>query len=147
MRRQITIAAFAALLIGCSSSVEPEEATALEKVGVIRGLSENTPAITLPDTARVGETLWVTIETRWPDGCSEFSRTSVQEVDGRFLVTPYDLDTGPLFDGCSFAPVFHTHTAALEFSEPGTGRVTIQGRSSPGTETLTTIPRFVTVVN
>lgn len=37
-------------------------------------VTENRTAVTIPDSARVGEAVRVTIETGWPNGGSEFSR-------------------------------------------------------------------------
>ena len=143
---RIPLLVLALVLSGCSSSVEPDEATPPERVGVIWGLDRNDPAITIPDSARVDETMWVTVVTWWPNGCSEASRTSVEENDDRFLVTPYDLDWEAVADGCEMMGTSHTHTVGLVFAAPGIVRVTIQGRHAPYAEYLTSVHRFVTVV-
>ncbi len=128
------------MAVGCDLIFGPNER---REVGIIQGLSAESPEIEIPETVQAGEDFTVTIRTGWHNGCARMDTVEVtEEGPAAVTLTPYDIITNG--GHCTQQTQTFVHTATLRFSEPGTAQVTIRGRSS-GNSGVISVQRAVTV--
>ena len=140
MRRTLLLAGCLVLVVGCDSIFGPSER---REVGIIQGLSTESPEIEIPGTVQAGEDFTVTVRTGWSNGCARMDTVEVREEGpAAVTLTPYDIITHG--EVCTLEPRTFTHTATVRFSEAGTAEVTIRGRSSRDSGVIS-VQRAVTV--
>lgn len=90
----------------------------------------DTAEISVPDSAGVGETFSVSIET-FGGGCVVAAiRTDLEIRDSVARIFPWDFDSGE--SDCPDTPLFLHHEVELSFSQPGTAIIDIIGREDTG---------------
>jgi hypothetical protein len=134
LRRSTT----AALLLAGCSLVGSDGG---EQLGIIQSLPDKPAQVTVPATARAGESFTVSVMT-YGGGCTEQGPTRVHISGTTAEVRPYDRDTGR--NDCPANSVSYEHTATLRFDEPGTARVHVYGIGYPERNNLL-ITRLVTI--
>jgi hypothetical protein len=94
-------------------------------------------AISVQDSAVVGQPLGITVRTLGSDGCWRGDGTDMEVSGLTATITPYDVDRETRGTACTQMLVEITHTANLTFGLPGEAHISIRGRDGTVTRTVT----------
>lgn len=150
MSRRLPLIALAALALGCSATLSPDEAlTAKKNAGATVGPAVlsffgDVTTVTLPESARVGEPVKVTA-TAFGGGCVSQGRTETAETGLMAEVRPLRVEVSDPDAFCTMELRLFEHTAVLRFAEPGEALVRVIGIARPG-DTPFVVERSLTVL-
>lgn len=102
----------------------------------VRGILGPDPSVVeVPNSAEVHERVVIRVTTGGYNGCSRKGDTAVERDQSHVLVRPFDYLTAPEDESdCVQMVMYFEHEVGLEFDEPGTITVRVEGRDGYGGE-------------
>jgi hypothetical protein len=150
MSRRLPLIALAAVALGCSATLSPDEAlTARRSAGATVGPAilsffGDVTTVTLPQSARVREPVKVAA-TAFGGGCVSQAGTEASVSGPVAEVRPLRSENSDPDTFCTMELRIFEHTAVLRFSEPGEALVRVIGIARPG-DTPFVVERRLTVL-